>query len=118
MPLTETGSDQVAAALSGIAAGLDDLDEASSATVRLVVARARRMVPLNTGRLSRSIRGTSTGSTATIGTNVPYALPVHFGVPARNIAPTPFLLGALASERARILDAYTANVDRLIEQKV
>lgn len=118
MPLTETGSDQVAAALSGIAAGLTNLDEASGETARLVVARARRMVPIDTGRLSRSIRGTSTGSTATIATNVPYALPVHFGVPARNIKPTPFLLAALASERARILDAYTTNVTRLIEQKV
>lgn len=118
MTMTEHGADDLVAALSGIAAGLDDLHEASNETARIVVATARRMVPHRTGRLMMSIRGTGTGSTATIATNVPYALPVHFGVPGHNQKAQPFLLGALMREQPRIVDAYAANVAGLIEQKV
>lgn len=118
MPLSETGSDELAAGLSAIADNLDDLDTAASDTVQIVVARARRSAPTDTGNLSRSITGKGTGSTATIGTKASYGLPVHFGVPSHNQRPQPFLHQAVDAERNRILDAYTRNAQTLIEQKV
>jgi len=118
MPLSETGSTELATALSAIGDGLDDLDDAADDTVTIVVARARRLAPVDTGRLSRSIDGRGTGSTATIGTSVAYGLPVHFGVPSHDQRPRPFLHQAVEAETGHILDAYTKDVQRLIEQKV
>lgn len=116
--LSETGSTELAAGITGIGDGLSRLDGAATETVQIVVARARRSAPSDTGNLSRSIEGRGTGSTATIGTRVDYGLPVHFGVPSRGQRPQPFLHQAVTAEQNRILDAYTRNVDRLIDQKV
>lgn len=118
MPLSETGSAELAAGLAQIADGLDDLDVAAADTVNIVVARARRLAPVDTGALSRSITGRGSGSTATIGTKVSYGMPVHFGVPSRGQRPRPFLHQAVEAEQFRILDAYTSDVNRLIETKV
>lgn len=118
MALTEKGSAELAAALNGIGNGLTDLDQAADDTVTLVVARARRLAPTDTGALVRSISGRGTGSTATIGAGAPHAGPVHGGVPSRGIRPQPFLTGAVTAERDRILGAYTRNVQTLINRKV
>ena len=118
MPLSEKGSDDLATALSKIGDGLDDLDAAADDTVTIVVARARRLAPSDTGALSRSISGRGTGSTATIGTKISYGLPVHFGVPSHSQRPRPFLHQAVEAETAHILAAYSKDVNRLIEQKV
>lgn len=118
MPLSETGSAELAAGLAAIGDGLDDLDGASAATVDIVVARARRSAPTDTGALGRSITGRGSGSTATIGTKLEYGLPVHFGVPSRNQRPQPFLHQAVQAEQNRIVDAYTTDINRLIETKV
>jgi len=118
MPLSEKGSAELAAALNKIAAGVDDLDEAADDTVTLIVARARRLAPSDTGALARSIAGTGTGSTATVGAGARYATPVHSGVPSRGMRPRPFLFDAVDAERGRILDAYARNVQTLIDRKV
>jgi len=118
MPLSEKGSTELASALTKIGDGLDDLDAAADRTVTLVVSRARRLAPVDTGRLSRSIDGRGTGSTATIGTNVAYGLPVHFGVPSHSQRPQPFLHQAVEAETGHIVDAYTKDINRLIEQQV
>jgi X-X-X-Leu-X-X-Gly heptad repeat protein len=118
MSLSETGSAELAAGLSQIASGLDQLDGAANNTVTILVARARRLTPVKTGALSASITGHGVGSTATVGTSLSYGLPVHFGVPSHNQQPRPFLFQAVTAETARIVDAYTADVNRLIEQKV
>lgn len=116
--LTETGSDVLAAGLSQIAAGLEQLDGAAQDAVSIVVGRARRLAPARTGALSRSITGKASGSTATIGTRISYGMPVHFGVPSRHQSPRPFLHQAVEAETSRIVDAYTTDVSRLIESKV
>jgi hypothetical protein len=118
MPITEKGSAELAAALDKIAGGLDDLDDAADDTVTIVVARARRLAPTDTGALARSITGRGTGSTATVGAGARYATPIHSGVPSRGIRPHPFLFDAVDAERVRILDAYARNVQTLIERKV
>jgi hypothetical protein len=118
VPLTEKGAVPLASALGGIADGLDDLAGGARAAVDLIVARARKLAPVDTGKLSGSMRGTGDGSTATVGSSVAYGLPVHFGVPSRGQRPRPFLHQAVDAEQTRIVDAYTTDVSRLIEQKV
>jgi len=118
MTINEKGSDDLAAALSAIGDGLDDLTGAAGDTVSIVVARARRLAPVDTGALARSLSGRGSGSTATISSSSTYAMPVHFGVPARGQRANPFLHKAVEQEQSKILAAYTTDVDHLIEQKV
>jgi hypothetical protein len=115
MTLKETGSAELAAGLSGIADRLDDVAPPTD----VIVARARKLSPVATGRLSRSITGgPATGSSATVGTSVRYGLPVHFGVPSRNQRARPFLLQAVDAETKRIVDGYTDDVAALIAKEV
>lgn len=116
MPLSETGSSDLSSALAGIVANLDDLTGAADATVSIVVARARSLAPVDTGALSRSISGRGTGSTATVGVDVPYAIPVHFG--SKYQRARPFLYDAVDIEKNHIVGAYVDDIDRLIRQKV
>ncbi|MGO1048802.1 HK97 gp10 family phage protein [Crossiella sp. CA198] len=57
----------------------------------LVAAEAKSTAPRRTGRLAASVRGTASESKAYVmaGTSarVPYAGPIHFGVPASRIRP-------------------------------
>lgn len=118
MPLTEHGADELVSGLGGIADGLKNLEDGADIAVTLIVNRARKSAPVDTGRLSSSIRGHATGSTATVGTTVSYGLPVHFGVPSRNQRPRPFLFQAVDAEQKRIVDGYRDDINRLIEQKI
>ena len=110
MPLQEHGSAELASALDGIAAGLDQLDVAATDTVNIVVSRARPLAPRATGALSRSIVGRGTGSTATIGTIVAYGRPSISVCRPSIMRPRPFLTQAVDAEQFRILDAYAADV--------
>jgi hypothetical protein len=118
VPLTERGATELVESFDAIAAGLDDLTGAAGETVDLLVHRARTLAPRATGELARSIRGDVTGSTATVTARAAHAGPVHFGVPKRGIRARPFLHRALELERGDVLDAYTADVQRLIDKAV
>lgn len=69
-----------------------------------VVDLALPRVPVNTGRLQRSVKAlggvrdakAKAGSAA----RVPYAPPIHWGWPAHGIRPNPFLWNALARARS------------------
>lgn len=114
MPLTETGSDQLVRGVDGIAAGLADIP----VPVDVIVARARNLAPVDTGNLSRSIRGRTDAGTSSVGSPVAYGLPVHFGVPSRGQRPRPFLHQAVTAETARVVAQYTDDVAALIERNV
>lgn len=63
-----------------------------------VADRARALAPKLTGRLSRSIRPLGSQKVARVaagGVAVPYAGPIHYGWPARNILAQPFLTDAV-----------------------
>lgn len=82
----------------------------------LVAATARELVPARTGRLRKSIRAGATQFTGTVragSSSVPYAAPIHFGWPRRNISPQPFLYDALDARRGEVLLAYETNIAKL-----
>jgi hypothetical protein len=45
---------------------------------------------------------------------VPYAGPIHFGWPARNIRPNPFIYQVLDSRRDEVLKLYERRIDEII----
>lgn len=80
----------------------------------------------STGRLVRSIRPSSTVTTAIVragNASVPYAGPIHWGwlydkqyQIYKNITPNPFLAKALGYNRDIILATYKEQVDKLAAQ--
>lgn len=107
----------------------DDMTELKALHKRLaddVADTAKTKVPVRSGRLQRSIRGSGTRTSATVkaGNNrqrgftaVPYAKPIHFGWASRGIRPQPFLYDALDDRRREIVKAYEDQV-RAITRRV
>jgi hypothetical protein len=84
-----------------------------------VAQAARPRAPHLTGRLEQSIRALGSqraGTVAAGGARLPYAPPIHWGWPAHNIAPQPFLVDALAAKEETVVDIYFRETDRLIDR--
>ncbi|MBP6136580.1 hypothetical protein [Candidatus Neomicrothrix sp.] len=114
------GLREVRAALKAAGVGLDDLKAAGKAGAELVAATARTTVPVLSGALQRSIRpaGLVSGGVVRAGTaTVPYAAVIHFGSPARNIEPRPFLYDAVDRRANEVADAYERAVNKILEDE-
>jgi len=82
----------------------------------IVIAGAKRYVPVQSGALAASIRNGSTqrqGRVRIGSASVPYAGPIHFGWPSRRIKPQPFIYEALDERRAAVAMAYAERIDQL-----
>lgn len=85
----------------------------------IVVAGAKRLVPVRTGALANSIRAMATNTSGRVRVgkaSVPYAGPIHFGWPAHNIKPNPFIYDALDPRRDEIVGLYEERIDQLIRK--
>lgn len=95
-----------------------ELKEAHKETAAVVVPPARRDAPVRSGRLSASIKPSSTVSGAIVraGTakGVPYAGAIHFGWPKRGIEPNEFLFRAAG----KTSDTYRAIFEERISALV
>ena len=106
--LTELGDDAV-----------DDLKVVNMEGVDIVLAEALTRVPVRSGRLYETVRGSATKTRGTIRAGfkkVPYAGPIHFGWPARNIEPNLFLYDAVDERRAEVIAVYKKNIGKLIKK--
>lgn len=75
--------------------------------------------PRRSGTLAGTVRaaGTTTAAIVRAGfARVPYAGPIHWGWPARNIAAQPFLSDAATSSEGIWIKLYEREVDRIINQ--
>lgn len=112
-----TGAKELRKALSRMGADLRDFTKVNRAVAEMVASLARQKAPVRTGRLQRTIRAGATTRRGTVSagrTSVPYAGPIHFGWPSRNIEPQPFIYTALDSRRDEVLADYRARVDELV----
>lgn len=111
------GARQFRAALRRADGDLADL-KAVNADVAAVAARAGRIdAPHRSGALAATVRssGTATQAIVRVGTSrVPYAGPIHYGWPARHIAPHPFIITGAESSQPAWLDLYVAAIDRIV----
>ncbi len=90
-----------------------------------VAGTAKTKVPVRSGRLRNSVRGSGTKTAARVRagnnrksgpTSVPYAAPIHFGWGARGIRPQPFLYEALDDRRQEVIDRYNDEVRSIIRR--
>lgn len=81
-----------------------------------VAEEARGRAPVVEGTLKGDIRGGGTKTRAYVSVGrkrIPYAGPIHFGWPARNIEPNPFLYEAMDARADEVEKVYAKRVDDL-----
>ena len=97
-------------------AGLKDVN----VEVAEIVARAAvTKVPARSGALRETVRAAGAQTRASVKAGfkkVPYAGVIHFGWPARKIAPQPFLYDALDARRDEVVDTYANGMADLLRK--
>lgn len=113
------GARELRRALKQFEGGIDDLKAAHADAAKIVADEAMQLVPRLSGLLESTIRSSGQASSGIVraGTaGVPYAGVIHFGWPAHNIEPHPFLYDALDDRTAEVIEAYERHVDGLIDR--
>lgn len=99
---------------------LDDLKSTNAKVAGVVAGAGRTLAPVgSTGRLAGTVRpgATRTMAVARAGyARVPYAGPIHWGWPKRNIKAQPFLSDAATSTEPTWQDIYMTFVEKVIQQ--
>jgi hypothetical protein len=113
------GAKELRAALRRMGDDLEDLKATHKAAAELVVRRGKDIVPHLTGALGGTIRPGATKTRGYVAAGrkaVPYAGPIHFGWPAHNISPQPFLYDALDDRRDAVVELYEARIEALVRK--
>jgi len=111
------GSRQLRRTMRRAEADLDELKAAHHAVATMVAGIAQRSTPSRSGALRGSVRPGATKTAAIVragGARVPYAGPIHWGWPRRNIRASLFLTDPAARSEAAWLPIYTREVDKII----
>lgn len=111
-------------------AGLDagQLKQINREAANTVTAAARLRVPVGVkgpksrkryrpGKLAKSIRAGATQKAGVIragSSRVPYALPIHWGWPKRNIKPNYFISDAAVASESVWIKAYESHMNKLV----
>ncbi len=122
-------------ALKAIGLPQREINVAGREAGKIVLKEARPLVPVRTGALLKTLK-VSTAQRATSVTagnenTVPYANPIHWGWSQvgvrhkgkaatwqrKNIKPQPFFSRALGYTRKEILEAYNAQIKKLIDRE-
>lgn len=110
------GARELRAALKRAGNDASDLKDANRAAGEIVAGAARILVPRRSGRLGDTIRASRAKGSATVTAGkaaLPYAGVIHFGWPAHNIEPQPFLYDAVDARRHEVVKAYQKAIDRI-----
>lgn len=98
---------------------LGDLKATHKKIAQIVEFDALQLAPVVTGGLVGSIRASGTQTSAIVRAgrkSVPYAGPIHWGWPARNITAQPFLVDAQEAKYEDWMGEYTELVDRALNK--
>jgi hypothetical protein len=116
------GADTLRRTINKMEQGIDrdaargDMKAAHLQAAEIVKSKAVQLVPTRSGRLQQTIRAAGAQRSGRVRagfSRVPYAGPIHFGWPQRNIAPQPFLYDALDARRFEVRDAYERNIEQI-----
>ena len=113
------GATELRRALKRAGDDMSDLKAIHREAADKVRGEAKARVPVVSGELGASIRSGATKTKGYVAAGrklVPYAGPIHFGWPARNIEAQPFLYDALDDRREQIVGLYQHKVDVMIRR--
>lgn len=102
------------------AAGVDmsEFAEASRETANIVVYGAMSRAPKRTGNLAATIRAGRTKNRVVVyagNAGAPYAAPIHWGWPGRNIEPQPFILDAMRASEPVWTGFYERELEKIVD---
>jgi len=112
------GARELRAALKRAGISLADLKAANQAVGALVARAATPHAPRRTGRLGGSARAAKAAGRARVmagGASVPYAGPIHWGWPARHIAPQPWIADAARDTQGAWMSEYQDAIDQIVQ---
>lgn len=111
------GARQLRATLRRAGQDLEDMKDANAEVANYVASASRSAAPTVSGRLAASVRGNRAAASAVVkagGAAVPYAGPIHWGWPARNIAANEFMAATAANTEPTWVRMYLAAVERIV----
>lgn len=98
---------------------ITELKDAHTRVSDIVTTAAADRAPRNTGALSQSLRPAKQANRARVmagSAKVPYAGPIHWGWPAHNIEPQPFLSDAAVETQPQWIEQYQADVQKALDK--
>jgi len=98
---------------------IDELKDAHWRAASIVASRAAQMAPHVSGKLAASIRPARQVRRARVQAgraSVPYAAPIHWGWPSRNIGAQPFMSDAAQASESEWVAAYLADVQAALDK--
>jgi hypothetical protein len=111
------GARELRATLKAAGDSFADLKAANAAAAGIVAPVAAGRAPVRTGRLAATVRPAGTKVAAIIRAGraaVPYAGPIEFGWPSRNIEPQGFIVPAARDTEPQWTEVYWAAINRII----
>jgi hypothetical protein len=97
---------------------LQDLKDAHAAVAQTVIDSARPWVPVRSGALAGSLRGSGQAGAAVVRAGraaVPYANPIHWGWPSRGIKARPFMWTAIHKSQDQWTGQYLTALQKIID---
>lgn len=113
------GAKELRTAMKRMSADLGDLTRLNKEVAGIVASDARGRAPNLTGALSRSVRPGSNKKAGYVTAGrklVPYAGPIHFGWPRRNIEPNTFLYDAADARSGEVIGRYRDRIGDLVRK--
>jgi hypothetical protein len=107
------GAARLRSTLRKAGADLGDLKDANQKVGQLVAQESTPIAPRRSGRLAGSVRSARQVGRARVlagGAAVPYAGVIHWGWPARNIAPQPWISTTAVATEATWLPIYEKDI--------
>lgn len=108
------GAGQLQATMRSAGKGLTDFTAPNRDAGNIAARASAALCPVRTGKLKRTIMASGSRTEAIIragNRTVPYAPPIHWGWPGRNIIPQPFLSDGAQDSEGRWIPVYEDYVD-------
>jgi HK97 gp10 family phage protein len=113
---TAPGLPRLISTLDAAEKDVQTLPVATDQAGRIIVNAARSGAPVVTGYLRSTIDAETSTNSVVVSVGAVYGPPIHWGWAARNIRANPFLTTALERSERAVLDAYTDEVDAVVDK--
>jgi hypothetical protein len=115
--LRVTGLRRTVRSLEQAGAATQDMRDLMHELGMIVVSRAR--IPVLTGATEQTVRAGRGKTKAVVRAgkkSVPYVGVIHYGWPAHNIEPQPYLVDALRASRGEVLDRLDSGIGEILRK--